>query len=261
MRRSCCWRLVAAAAFVPFLFAPRAALSQAGAIWTPNGSMPFERGEIAVAVVNDKVYVISGSSRGVEANAFNQEFDPATGMWRERSLMPSVASHAGAAVINGKIFIVGGFVANVHVGAVNRVFEYDPATDRWRALAPLGAPRGSPVLSRSTERFTRSADVTRSGTPSLHTKSTTPRPTAGPWQRRCRWRAITSAPSLPAGGSTSSAGGRTRPWTIPRATTCTTPPPTAGVRRRRCSHRAARASRFPGWPDCLCGRRMQGSAG
>jgi N-acetylneuraminic acid mutarotase len=112
--------------------------------WTPNGSMPFERGEVAVAAVNGKIYVISGSSRGVEANAFNQEFDPASGMWRERALMPSVASHAGAAVLNGKIYVVGGFVANVHVGAVNRVFEYDPAADRWRALAPLGAPRGSP---------------------------------------------------------------------------------------------------------------------
>lgn len=119
------------------------ALSQGGG-WTPRGSMPFERGEIAVAAVNDRIYVISGSSRGVEANAFNQEFDPATGMWRDRALMPSVASHAGAAVLNGKIYIVGGFVANVHVGAVNRVFEYDPAADRWRALAALGAPRGSP---------------------------------------------------------------------------------------------------------------------
>jgi N-acetylneuraminic acid mutarotase len=46
--------------------------------------------------------------------------------------------------LNGKIYVVGGFVANVHVGAVNRVFEYDPAADRWRALAPLAAPRGSP---------------------------------------------------------------------------------------------------------------------
>jgi N-acetylneuraminic acid mutarotase len=126
---------------------PIAVLSQAGGAWTQHGPMPFERGEIAVAAVNDKIYVISGSSRGVEASAFNQEFDPASGMWRERALMPSVASHAGAAVVNGKIFIVGGFVANVHVGAVNRVFEYDPATDRWRALAPLGAPRGSPGVA------------------------------------------------------------------------------------------------------------------
>ena len=106
--------------------------------------MPFERAEIAVAVLNDKVYVISGQSRGVEANAFTQEFDPATGAWRDVALMPSVASHAGAVALNGKMYVVGGFVANVHVGAVNRVFEYDPAADRWRALAPLSAPRGSP---------------------------------------------------------------------------------------------------------------------
>ena len=143
MRLSCCCRLLAGAAFVTFASSPIGVLSQGGG-WTPKGSMPFERGEIAVATVNNKVYVISGSSRGVEANSFNQEFDPATGMWRERALMPSVASHAGVAVLNGKIYIVGGFVANVHVGAVNRVFEYDPAADRWRALAPLATPRGSP---------------------------------------------------------------------------------------------------------------------
>jgi N-acetylneuraminic acid mutarotase len=118
--------------------------AQGGGAWSLNGSMPFERSEIAVAAVNGKIYVISGQSRGVEANAFTQEFDPATGAWREVALMPSVASHAGAASLNGKIYVVGGFVANVHVGAVNRVFEYDPAADRWRALAPLAAPRGSP---------------------------------------------------------------------------------------------------------------------
>lgn len=112
--------------------------------WALHGSMPFERSEATAAVVNDKVYLISGNSRGNEANSLLQEYDPATGAWRDRALMPSVASHAGAAALNGKIYVVGGFVANVHVGAVSRVFEYDPATDRWRAVAPLSAPRGSP---------------------------------------------------------------------------------------------------------------------
>ncbi len=136
-------RLLARVASVVLVSAPIAALPQVGASWTPKGSMPYERSEIAIAALNGKIYVISGSSRGVEANAFNQEYDPASGTWRELALMPSVASHAGAAVLNGKIYVVGGFVANVHVGAVNRVFEYDPATDRWRALAPLAAPRGA----------------------------------------------------------------------------------------------------------------------
>jgi N-acetylneuraminic acid mutarotase len=137
-------RLLAGVASVVLVSAPVATLGQAGATWSPNGSMPFERGETAIAAVNGKIYLISGSSRGVEANAFTQEYDPRAGTWRELALMPSVASHAGAAALNGKVYVVGGFVANVHVGAVNRVFEYDPATDRWRALAPLTAPRGSP---------------------------------------------------------------------------------------------------------------------
>src|SRR5919109_576583 len=115
-----------------------------GLSWAVHGSMPFERSEATAAVLNEKVYLISGNSRGNEANSLVQEYDPATGRWRDRALMPSVASHAGSATLNGKIYVVGGFVANVHVGAVNRVFEYDPAADRWRAVAPLSAPRGSP---------------------------------------------------------------------------------------------------------------------
>ena len=123
---------------------PVALLGQAGAGWSTRGAMPYERGEMTIAAANGKIYLISGASRGVEANAFTQEYDPATAMWREMALMPSVASHAGAAALNGKIYVVGGFVANVHVGAVNRVFEYDVAGNSWRALAPLSAPRGSP---------------------------------------------------------------------------------------------------------------------
>ncbi len=117
--------------------------AQSRASWSSKGTMPYERAEIAIAALNGKIYVISGSSSGVEANAINQEYDPATGRWRELAPMPAVASHGGAAVVNGKIYVVGGFVANVHVGAVNRVFEYDPATDRWRAVAPLPARRGA----------------------------------------------------------------------------------------------------------------------
>ena len=105
--------------------------------------IPYDRAEIAVATLNGKVYVISGQSRGVDANEFTQEYDPATGTWRELALMPAVASHAGAVALNGKIYVVGGFLASVHVGAMDRVFEYDPATDMWKALAPLPAPRGA----------------------------------------------------------------------------------------------------------------------
>ena len=134
-------RLLTVLVSVVVICAPVAALSQAGASWSPHGSMPYERAEMAIATLNGRIYLISGGSRGVEANAFNQEYDPATGTWRELALMPSVASHAGAAALNGKIYVVGGFVANVHVGAVARVFEYDPATNTWSMAAPLPLAR------------------------------------------------------------------------------------------------------------------------
>jgi len=137
-------RLLTGVAAVVLISTSIAARSQSGPNWSLKGSMPYERAEIAIAMVNGKIYVISGQSQGVQANAITQEYDPAAGTWRELAPMPAVASHAGAAALNGKIYVVGGFVANVHVGAVNRVFEYDPAADRWRALAPLAAPRGAP---------------------------------------------------------------------------------------------------------------------
>jgi N-acetylneuraminic acid mutarotase len=138
------WLRLPTVAAVVVISVPLAAQPQVAPSWSLKGSMPYERAEIAVAAVNGKIYVISGSSPGLQANALNQEFDPVAGTWRELAQMPAVASHAGAAALNGRIYVVGGFVANVHAGAVNRVFEYDPAADRWRALAPLALPRGAP---------------------------------------------------------------------------------------------------------------------
>src|SRR6266550_1276596 len=97
-------------------FTSIAVFAQGGGPWVVKGMIPYDRAEIAVATMNGKIYVISGQSRGVDANEFTQEYDPTTGNWRELALMP----------------------------AIDRVFSYDPATDQWKAVAPLAAgPRGA----------------------------------------------------------------------------------------------------------------------
>ena len=230
--------------------------------WTPNGSMPFERGEIAVAAVNGKIYVISGSSRGVEANAFNQEFDPASGMWRERALMPSVASHAGAAVLNGKIYVVGGFVANVHVGAVNRVFEYDPAADRWRALAPLGAPRGSPGVVALNGKIHaiggRDPERNTVATHEVYDPATNSWSMAAPLPLARDHLGIAIA-----GGRIHVFGGRTNATVDNTARHDVYDPATNSwsTAAPLITPRSAGVAVFLGEPDPLRGRRMQGSAG
>jgi N-acetylneuraminic acid mutarotase len=143
MNRLCRSALLGGALCLVLGVASVAVLAQGGGPWVVKGMIPYDRAEIALATMNGKIYVISGQSRGVDANEFTQEYDPATGNWRELALMPAIASHAGAVALNGKIYVVGGFLASVHLAAVDRVFSYDPAADQWKALAPLSVPRGS----------------------------------------------------------------------------------------------------------------------
>src|SRR5256714_9111532 len=111
--------------------------------WSEKARLPEARGEVGVASVNGKIYVLGGSALGVDAQTLNEEYDPATDHWRARAPIPSGLSHAGAVGLNGKIFVVGGFTRNVHLGALDVVFEYDPSKDSWRTLARLKSPRGS----------------------------------------------------------------------------------------------------------------------
>lgn len=117
--------------------------AQARPSWGRIGTMPFERAEVAATEIDGHIYVVGGESRGVDANAFNWEYDLLGGVWRELAVMPSVASHAGAAALSGKMYVVGGFAAGAHGGAVGRVFEFDPAANTWRARTPLSSPRGA----------------------------------------------------------------------------------------------------------------------
>jgi hypothetical protein len=59
--------------FGAILIAFPATLPGQSATWSARGAMPFERGETAAAAAKGKIYLISGNSRGVEANAFTQE--------------------------------------------------------------------------------------------------------------------------------------------------------------------------------------------
>ena len=111
--------------------------------WSTKAPLPTPRGEVGVAALNGKIYVLGGTALGRWDSPLNHEYDPATDRWRERSPLPHGLSHVGTVGLDGKLYAVGGFTNIVHVGAVDLVFQYDPAVDQWHTLAPLSSPRAS----------------------------------------------------------------------------------------------------------------------
>ncbi|MFQ5894520.1 MAG: Kelch repeat-containing protein [Nitrospinota bacterium] len=111
--------------------------------WLAKRPSPTERGEVAVAAVGEKVYVIGGFGGGTRRSLV-EEYDTRTDTWRARAPLPIAVRHPAAAGIGGKLYVVGGFLHSAwRWPPVGRLFEYDPTADRWRERAPMPTARGA----------------------------------------------------------------------------------------------------------------------
>jgi N-acetylneuraminic acid mutarotase len=111
--------------------------------WSVKADMPTGRFNSAIAVVNNKIYVIGGVS-GTTVFATNEEYDPATNTWTTRASMPTARYGCTAAVVNNKIYVIGGYTGSAGV-ATNE--EYDPATNTWATRASLPTDRWAHVAA------------------------------------------------------------------------------------------------------------------
>jgi YVTN family beta-propeller protein len=95
-------------------------------VWSNKSTAPEARTESAVAVMNNKIYVLGG-------NFFkrNYSYDPSIDAWTRLADAPHGAQGGGAAAIGDKIYTVG----------MNWVQLYDPATDSWITRAAMLTPR------------------------------------------------------------------------------------------------------------------------
>jgi N-acetylneuraminic acid mutarotase len=103
--------------------------------WAAKADMPTGRYNGAIAVVNNKIYVIGGIS-GSTVFATNEEYDPETNTWTTRASMPTARYGCTAAVVNNKIYVIGGFTGSAGTG-VNE--EFDPVTNTWTTRASMTA--------------------------------------------------------------------------------------------------------------------------
>ena len=93
--------------------------------WVSKAPMHEARGCLGVAIVNDKIYAIGGSSgamggligeflltgAGPILNT-TEEYDPAMDTWTFKAPMPTPREHFGIAVYENKIYCIGGMAPN-----------------------------------------------------------------------------------------------------------------------------------------------------
>jgi N-acetylneuraminic acid mutarotase len=110
--------------------------------WTEKAQMPTPRASFAIAVYENKIYVIGGYIKltsGSSSQLINitEVYDPVTDTWETRASMPAARDGVEANVIDGKIYVIGGINAD---GVTNVTEVYDPATDMWETKTPIPTP-------------------------------------------------------------------------------------------------------------------------
>jgi len=107
--------------------------------WTTKAAIPIATHSYVSAVVDNKIYVISGSSVGV-----TQIYDPKTDTWSDGEPIPTVVQNAAGAATTGTfapkaIYVFGGFVE--FLWSLNLTQIYHPENNTWSSGTDMLASR------------------------------------------------------------------------------------------------------------------------
>src|SRR4030095_9763047 len=91
------WQGISGALIAPTVQAQSAATQGS---WSTKAPLPIKLSEVAVAVANDKIYVLGGIAPGRVYQPLNQEYDPMTDRWREGAPPPRPPHHVAGPWFN-----------------------------------------------------------------------------------------------------------------------------------------------------------------
>ena len=108
--------------------------------WEQKADMPTPRNSMGGAVLDGKIYTMSGDfATSGNASKFFEIYDPATDTWAKGPETIERRFCTTAAAVNGKIYLMTGFKRNgIYIQMVE---EYDPATDKWVQKQDIGFGR------------------------------------------------------------------------------------------------------------------------
>lgn len=108
--------------------------------WTTGSRMPTPRTDVEVAVRNDEVWVIGGSSgydTNRELSAKVEIYNPASNTWRSGPSLPAPRFRHAATGTNGRIFVSGGVVQTNPVSKIESHDMYVSTGGGWIRLPDM----------------------------------------------------------------------------------------------------------------------------
>ncbi|MBU4190054.1 MAG: hypothetical protein KJ886_03545 [Candidatus Thermoplasmatota archaeon] len=122
-------------------------------MWTAKASMPTARADLAVGVVNGKIYAIGGNhydeyGESEEDYSLVECYDPSTDSWSKEASMSAARTNFGVCVVNNKIYAIGGVTGTSAAYSVTSSVEiYDPYSDTWTTSESMSTPRAYLAVS------------------------------------------------------------------------------------------------------------------
>ena len=110
---------------VPLVFVSIQIYAQNG--WTKKTDMLTIRAGTSSSVVDNKIYVIGGSTPSLTDLAANEMYDPATDTWEAKKSMPTARGFLFTAAVNDTIYAIGGGYPSFKL----KVEAFDPVTNSW----------------------------------------------------------------------------------------------------------------------------------
>ena len=123
--------------------------------WNEKATIPTSRsmGELAVAVCQNRIYVIGGYPTSSDYIDANEAYDPTTDTWETKTPLPYPRIGCSASTVNDKIYVIGGGWAYIDknlqwVSIIHNYTDfYDPLSDSWSTASPppIDVARGQSV--------------------------------------------------------------------------------------------------------------------
>ncbi|RUS86948.1 hypothetical protein EGW08_005273 [Elysia chlorotica] len=107
--------------------------------WRTCCHMNQARSRVGVAVLDNRIYAIGGSSGG-ELHNSAERYHQDTDHWEYVSSMREARHSPGVAVLNRLIYVVGGFDGRRRLESVEC---YHPEKNQWELISPLQRPRSA----------------------------------------------------------------------------------------------------------------------